>query len=73
MPTWNMLERLVRRKAIPSNLPALSLLVGISPDDYMLLSMARLCISPHSALDHPPVVFLPLTALCLAIFLPFSV
>jgi hypothetical protein len=48
----NMHERLVRRKAIRGNLPALSIPVGNSLGDYMLLSMARLCASPHSALYH---------------------
>ena len=48
----NMLERLVRRNAILDNLPALSILVGTSLGDYMLLSMARLCASPHSTLYH---------------------
>jgi hypothetical protein len=47
-----MLERLVRRNAIPGNLPALSIIVGNSLGDYMFLSMARLCASPHSALYH---------------------
>jgi hypothetical protein len=45
-----MLERLVRRRAI--HLPALSILVGNSLGDYMLLSMARLCAFPHSTLYH---------------------
>jgi len=53
-----MLERLVCRKAILGrNLPALSILVGNSLGDYMLLSMARLCASPHSALYHHHLPF----------------
>ena len=64
MPTGNTLERLVRHNAIPGNLPALSDLVGNSPGDYMLLSIARLCASPHSTLypHHLPSTCRLLTA-----------
>ena len=74
----NVLERfkLVCRKAIPGNPPALSILVGNSLGDYIHLSMARLCASPHSVLDHHlPSTCRLLTAhtpLCLALFLPLS-
>ena len=61
MPTRNMLERLVCRKVtkvIPGNPPALSKYpCGNLSGRLQFLSMVRLCVPPHSALDHhlPPI------------------
>jgi len=61
----NMLERLVCRKAIRGNPPALSILVGISLGDYSSYrwrGCASLLTQPLTTIYHPSVDFRLLTA-----------